>query len=118
MIGQEEAGMACMYNIYIYTFIGSPSITSLSLNRNTTTLTCISTHGPATWKKNDQTLDIESSDYHECQRLVNAETSTYETDLVSDDLAMFVGVFTCTVSNNRGTVEKTLELEGGLNLIF
>ena len=92
---------------------GFPSITSVQFDRNSTTLTCTSTGGPpttVTWKKND--VLVSSSLYEQSQRLLDAESATYENVLYNDDVANFVGSFTCEIRNVRGTVEKTVELNG------
>ena len=92
---------------------GSPSITSLLFDRNSTTLTCTSTGGPpttVTWRKDGQ--PINETLYEQSQRLVNAETATYENILSSNIIANFVGSFTCEVSNDRATVAETTELNG------
>ena len=92
---------------------GFPSITSLLFDRNSSTLICTSTGGPpttVTWKKDD--IIVNPSTYEQSQRLVNAESATYESTLFSDDVTNFVGTFTCEVRNARGTVEETVELRG------
>ena len=92
---------------------GSPLITSVVFDRNFTTLTCTSTRGPPTtvvWKKNR--IPVNTSLYQRSQRLVDAERATYENVLFNDDVANFVGSFTCEVSNVRGTDEVTVELNG------
>ena len=43
---------------------------------------------------------------------MNAESATYESVLFNDDIANFVGAFTCEVSNVRGTNQETTELNG------
>ena len=57
---------------------------------------------------------VNGSLYQQSQRLVDAEKATYENILFSDDVANFVGTFTCEVSNVRVTnpVQETLELNG------
>lgn len=99
--------------------IGLPSIVSLSLNRSMATLTYASSHGPATtvsWKKNGIVLDKGSVDFNQNQRLVDAETATYESYLITSNLSILVGEFTCVISNSRGATEKTLLLEGSYML--
>ena len=94
-------------------FAGFPSITSVQFDRNSTTLTCTSTGGPpttVTWKKNG--VLVSSSLYEQSQRLLDAESATYENILYNNDVANFVGSFTCEIRNVRGTVEKTVELNG------
>jgi hypothetical protein len=82
-------------------------------DRNLTTLTCTSTGGPPTtviWRKNGVPVNV--SLFEQSQRLVNAESATYENVLYDDDIANFVGSFTCGISNVRGTVVETVELNG------
>ena len=92
---------------------GSPSITSLLFDRNSTTLTCTSTGGPpttVTWRKDGQL--INEALYQQSQQLVDAEDAIYQNVLFDDDVASFVGSFTCEVSNVRGTAQETTELNG------
>ena len=106
------------YHIYFILITGSPSITSVQFDRNSTTLTCTSTGGPpttVTWRKNSVLVD--DTLYEQSLRLVNAETATYENILFNDDVANFVGSFTCEVSNVRGRVEETVELNGNYLLL-
>ena len=44
--------------------------------------------------------------------MVDAETATYENVLFNDDVASFVGNFTCQISNVRGMAVKTVHLNG------
>ena len=96
-----------------FVFTGSPSITFLLFDRNSTSLTCTSTGGPPTtvsWRKNGVPVDL--SLYEQSQRLVDAESATYQSVLFSDDVTNLVGAFTCEVSNVRGTAQETVELNG------
>ena len=43
---------------------------------------------------------------------MDAERATYENVLFDDDVASFVGSFTCEVSNVRGTIQETTVLNG------
>ena len=98
---------------------GSPSITSVLFDRNSTTLTCTSTGGPptvVTWRKNGAVVNTSNSVYEQSQRLVDAEDSNYESILFNSDVADFVGSFTCEISNVRGTAQLTVELNGWLNI--
>ena len=111
-------------NIYVGIYpesdvIGIPSITSVRLDRNTTTLTCTSTGGPpttVTWRKNGTLVD--DSLFQQSQRVVDTENATYENVLFNDDITNFKGIFTCEVSNARGTNQETMELNGGLVCIL
>ena len=60
---------------------------------------------------------VNASLYQQSQRLVDAESATYDNVLSSIDIAYFVGTFTCEVSNVRGTVQQTHELNGKLKKI-
>ena len=96
---------------------GSPSITDLLYNRFTLTLTltCTSTGGPATtvtWRKNGAVVEVDGTTYHQSQRVVNTRTATYESTLSSNVDANFVGNFTCTVSNSKGSSTKSVTLNG------
>ena len=94
---------------------GSPSIIGLLYNRSTLTLTCTSTGGPATtvtWRKNGAVVEVDGTTYHQSQRVVDTRTATYENILSSSAYANFVGNFTCTVSNARGSGNQSKVLEG------
>ena len=102
-----------MHSSYPYTFVGFPFITSLLFDRNSTSLTCTSVGGPPTtvsWSKNGQ--PINETIYEQSQWLVNAETATYRNILFNANIAEFMGSFTCVVSNIRGTIQETIELNG------
>ena len=90
-------------------------ISSVIFDRNSTTLTCASTGGPPTivrWRKDGVLVNTSDSLYQQGQRLVDAESATYLNTLFSDDVANFVGTFSCEVSNARDSSEETLELNG------
>lgn len=94
-----------MYN----SFIGSPSITSLLFDGNTTTLVCTSTGGPpttVTWRRSDALVDV--SLYWQTQIVMDSVTATYENILGTDEVRDFAGIFTCEVSNIRGVDQQTL----------
>ena len=99
----------------ITTCAGSPSITSLLFDRNSTTLTCTSTGGPpttVTWKRNGVLVD--DSLYQQSQTVVDSETATYENMLFSDSITDFAATFTCQVNNVRTTLLETLEISIGV----
>ena len=95
---------------------GSPSITGLLYNRSTLTLTCTSTGGPATtvtWRKNGAVVEGDGTTYHQSQRVVDTRTATYENTLSSGVAANFIGTFSCTVTNSRGSPgTKSVTLNG------
>ena len=112
--GDGELKMFITINNY-FLIAGSPSIISVVFDRNSTTLTCTSTGGPpttVTWRKNGVPVNI--SLYEKSQRLVDAESATYQSVLFNNDVTDFVGTFTCEISNVRLTVpvQDTLELNG------
>ena len=43
---------------------------------------------------------------------MNAETATYQNVLFNANITEFMGSFTCVVSNIRGTIQETTELNG------
>ena len=93
---------------------GSPSITSVLYDRENTTLTCTSTGGPptsVTWRKNG--IPVNNTLYQQSQRVVDTETATYKNVLFNNNISNFVGTFSCEVSNVRGTVQDTVEVNGG-----
>ena len=94
---------------------GSPIILSLLFDKNSTTLRCTSTGGPpttVTWRKNG--VPVNTSLYEQSQRLVDAERATYESLLFNEDVTVFVDIFTCEISNARGVVQESAELNGQL----
>ena len=57
---------------------------------------------------------MDLSLYEQSQRLVDAESATYQSVLFNDNITNFVGAFTCEVSNVRVMipVQDTVELNG------
>ena len=96
--------------LYIHT--GSPSVTSLTYNNQSRTLTCTSTGGPATtvtWRRNGVMITLGAT-YHQTKRLVDPVNGTYRTVLTIDSSvgpSGFVGSYNCTVENIRGTSSKS-----------
>lgn len=101
----------------VHLLLGSPSIVSLALNQEESALVCVSKDGPATtviWKRDNATIQNDSQEYKQIQRVVDMETATYENRLISYNATNFVGTFTCMVSNVRGSSEQSLLLNGTL----
>ena len=99
--------------------VGSPSVTSLLFDRNTTALVCTSTGGPpttVTWRRNDA-LVADGSLYWQTQIAMDSVTATYENILGADEIKDFTGTFTCEVSNIRGVDQRTLSLVHGTTVI-
>ena len=97
--------------LYIHT--GSPSVTSLTYNNQSRTLTCTSTGGPATtvtWRRNGVVITLNAT-HQQTKTLVNSVNGTYQTVLTIDSsvrLSSLVGNYSCTVENIRGTSSKSV----------
>ena len=92
--------------LYIHT--GSPSVTSLTYNNRSRTLTCTSTGGPATtvtWRRNGVAITLGAT-HLETKSLIDSVNGTYQTVLTIDssvEPSGLVGNYNCTVQNIRGT---------------
>ena len=96
---------------------GSPTVTSLTFNDQSMTLTCISTGGPpttVTWMKDGDVITL-SATHQQTKRLVDPVNGTYQTLLTIDpsvDLRNIVGAYNCTVENDRGESSETVIVPG------
>ena len=63
-------------------------------------------------------MPVNESIYQPSQRVVHTENATYENVLFNDNVNDFASTFTCEVSNVRGNVIETLELNGVLPNYF
>jgi hypothetical protein len=104
-------------------FMYTGSLTaSVSYNHTSHTLTCVSSGGPVntiTWTRNG--ADITPSSYQIHQSLVDGITSTYHNLLTvaSNDTEDYVGSFSCTASNSRGSSpSQVLRINGILCFYF
>ena len=95
--------------------VGSPNVTSLTYNDQSSTLTCTSTGGPATsvtWRRNGLVIAINDT-YQQTKKLVDPVNGTYQTVLTIDpSVGQIVGTYTCTVENIRGESSETLVVPG------
>ena len=97
--------------------VGSPSISSLTYNKQSRTLTCTSNGGPATtvtWRRNGVVITLNAT-HHQTKTLVDPVNSTYQTVLTIDpslDLRNIVGTYSCTVENVRGNSSETVFVQG------
>ena len=105
------------YIIIQYLSLSSGSLTaSLSYDRASHTLTCVSSGGPVntvTWRRNGAV--ISSSPYQLGQSLVDGMTSTYHNLLTvtGGDVEDYIGSFSCTVNNSRGSApQQSLRING------
>ena len=83
-------------------------------------LICISTGGPpttVTWRKNGQPLIIDGTRYQQSQRITDTTTATYQ-NILSSNAANLLGLFTCIVSNARGSANMSISTNGMLTLIY
>ena len=86
-------------------------------DRDNTTLTCTSIGGPptiVTWRRNG--LLVDDSLYQQSQTVVDIHIALYENTLFSNDISIFVGSFTCEISNVRNTTQETVYLNGMFTL--
>ena len=96
---------------------GAPIIDpELSLDHETSTLTCTSSGGPATtvvWTKDGQELKFGGSSFSQVQVVNNTINSTYLNILKASMTSDLVGMFSCRVVNDRGTSNTSSKLLGG-----
>ena len=92
-------------NYFILT--GSPSVTSLTYNNQSRTLTCTSTGGPATtvtWRRNG--VVITHNAHQQTKSLVDRIKSTYRTVLTIGS-SVLAGNYSCTVGLSSKSVVVT-----------
>ena len=91
---------------------GSPTVDSLTFAAES--LTCSSSGGPATtviWERNGVPLNVNGgAAYQQTQTVTNPVTADYQTILTSNNVSVFAGSFTCTVSNTRGSATETISI--------
>ena len=107
--------------MYHYLFLchhtGSPSVTSLTFNGQSNTLTCTSNGGPATtvtWKRDGAVITLNAT-HQQTKTVVDLVTGTYQTVLTIDPSvgqSAIVGTYNCTVENVRGGSSMTRKVTG------
>ena len=96
---------------------GSPTVTSLTFDDQSRTLTCTSTGGPATtvtWSRDGVVVTLNAT-YQQTQTIVDTVEGTYETVLTIDTSVSWsniVGTYNCTVENARGESSGTVVVSG------
>jgi len=96
---------------------GSPTVTSLTFDDQSRTLTCTSTGGPATtvtWSRDGVVVTLNAT-YQQTQTIVDTVEGTYETVLTIDTSVSWsdiVGTYNCTVENDRGESSGTVVVSG------
>ena len=98
--------------IGVYASTPGPLTASLTYDRASHTLTCVSSGGPVntvTWRRNSEDISSSSSSYQRGQSL-NAITSTYHNFLTvtSSSVEDYIGSFSCTVSSNGSEFNSSL----------
>ena len=97
--------------------VGAPNVTELTFDRESRTLTCTSTGGPATtvtWTK-DGAVITPSTTHQQTQMIVDSVEGTYQNTLTiaqsvtGDNL---YGLYSCMVENSRGSSNKTVYYYG------
>ena len=100
-----------------YVLAGSPTVTSLTFDDQSRTLTCTSTGGPATtvtWRRDGVVITLNAT-HQQTKRLVDPGNGTYETVLTFDpsvNQSDIVGTYNCTVENVRGESSETVVVPG------
>ena len=103
--------------LLVYPCAGSPTITSLTYNDQSRTLTCTSTGGPATtvtWRRDGFVITLNAT-HKQTKRLVNSVNGTYQTVLTIDPSVGWSdieGTYNCTVENVRGGSSETVVVPG------
>ena len=88
-------------------------INRIDSNRTTQILTCISSGRPVdmfTWLKDGSPVGTE---FTQNQTITDALTATYQHILTSDDIANFVGSFTCIVRGRDGVSASRTQILNG-----
>ena len=102
---------------FTYIHAGSPTVTNLTYDGQSRTLTCTSTGGPATtvtWRKDGVVITLNAT-HQQAKRLVDAVNSTYQTVLTIDSSVGWsdiVGTYSCTVENDRGESSEMVVVPG------
>ena len=91
--------------IHFNTNVGTPSVTSLTFDREFRTLTCTSTGGPSTnvtWRKDGVAIVINQS-YEQTQIVTDTTSGTYK-NVLTIALSVAIGsTYSCSVENTRGS---------------
>ena len=92
-----------------------PTVSSLTYDCGTRTLTCTSTGSPATtvtWTKDGATLTVDGTTYSMTQTVTDRRTSTYENELTLPATGDISGNYSCQVRNALGESQMTLAVMG------
>ena len=87
------------------TDVGTPSVTNLTFDRVSRTLTCTSTGGPATnvtWRKDGVAIVLNQS-YEQTQMITDTMSGTYQ-NVLTIALSVALGsTYSCSVESIRGS---------------
>ena len=96
--------------------VGNINITSLEYNGTSQMIVCRSSGGPATdvrWLKDGVIVSSDGELYDHSQIVINTTSATYENRLtLIEKSSRAAGVYTCQVSNLRGSWNESLAIEG------
>ena len=101
-----------------YIHAGSPTVTNLTFDDQSRTLTCTSTGGPATnvtWRRDGVVITFNATTHQQTKRVVDPVNGTYQTLLTIDrsvGQSDIVGTYNCTVENARGGSSQTVVVPG------
>ena len=104
----------------IFSFSAPPTVSSLTYDCGTRTLTCTSTDSPATtvtWTKDSDTLTIDGKIYSMTQTLMDRRTSTYENALTLPATGDISGTYSCLVGNALGNSTTVTADVTGIGLL-
>ena len=100
-----------------YFHAGSLTVTSLTFDDQSRTLTCTSTGGPptnVTWRRNGVVITLNTT-HQQTKRVVDPVAGTYQTVLTIDPSVGWsdiVGTYNCTVENAGGESSKIVVVPG------
>ena len=103
--------------LQILSIAGSPTVTSLTFDDQSRTLTCTSTGGPApnvTWRRDGVVITLNTT-YQQTKSVVDAVNGTYQTVLTIDPSVSWsdiVGTYNCTVENDSEESSDTVVVPG------
>ena len=98
-------------------YAGSPTVTNLTFDGQSRTLTCTSTGGPATtvtWRRDGVVITLNAT-CQQTKRVVDPVNGTYQTILTIDPSVGWSdieGTYNCTVKNVRGESSQTVVVSG------
>ena len=103
--------------LFVITFTVQPSISSVTYDGDSHTLTCVYTGSPATtvsWEKDGVPLSIDGSSYQLTQTVTDRASSTHSIVLTVSETAptSVAGSYSCTVSNQIGSDQKSVTVIG------